>query len=674
MKDNDNKRRGTGVSSREKLLSRGSERRNIEDRRREDTLRSAESGRTRRSSDAYSSERRRSTDPSRRRSTDTVSKNAEQKRQAGVRAEQRSVDSRARGTKKKKKKKKSWIKRYYRLIIVLVIFFLLAALLVSGILKVFSGSKGRVRRAYAKTISLYQKRDGVAKTILGKDVAKLIDKGNTSQSFTLALTDNTAGAQGISLSGEFNKNTSSKTANANFTAAYNDASLAQFKMYTDNKDIMFSAPGIYDGWLGMDCENIITQLSNSALGAGTELSSDQDFSLKMFTDEKSEGELVLSLSEELSQVFTKEINSLSKKSDYKKLKEKKAVLIDGTEKNCRGYEITIKDEDFKNFLINVLSSVRRNKKIKTYLTQYAKLEYDSVPALKMLFENSDRLVDNYYSQMDDTLNRLNTANFSNTSAVVYLYKGVIADFDFSTVYTLDEDVVNADLRGGMYGGKRPYEDFDLTLVLSDEEKKLNISYAEATDNIDSTLTHTSAFLLGNGTDDLTFSTKVNFDKSTGFINGSANLNTPSGGYIDLSASGNLTKSAGVTKVDAQEIRLDYNGKVNLAMAGSYEIKQFNSKAERPEGDIIELFKADDAQLDQIENTIAANLENAVDNLNKALESLNFTIGTAEDTQTEALSETSSEETTASADDIVTEETAAEETTQTDDDTESDSDQ
>ncbi len=617
MKEQDKNRRSTGVSSREELLRNSERRKKTPQKQTDERQPRKKTSDTRRSDDI-----RKSTPQSDRR---------------------KSTPDRTRpSTHKKKKKKKSWIRRYYRLIIVLVIFFLILLLLLSGVVRLFSGSKGKVRRAYAKTVNLYEKRDPILLDIMGKDAAKLIKKENVSQNFTLNLTDNTAGASGLSISGELNKNKSSKTADAQLTASYNDAAVAGLKMYTDNKKIMFTAPNIYNDWLEMDCENIVSQLADSALGANTEFSEDNDFSLQLFTDEKSEGEIVLSLSEEFSQLFTKEINSLSQKAEYKKIKEKKAVAIDGTEKNCRGYEIKINDEDFKNFLINMLSNVRRNKKIKNYLTQYAQLEYDSISALHLLFEDSDRLVENYYRQMDEALDRINKSTFTNTNATVYLYKGVICDLNFNTVYNIDEDKVNVNLRGGMYGGKKPYEDLDLTLELSDENKKLNFSYAETTDNIDSMLTHTTAFVIGNGSDDLVVTTKINFDKSTDIINGSANLTTPKGMYIDLSGSGNLKKSGGATTIDAQEIRLDYNGKLKLTMAGSYEIKPCNKRIEKPDGNITELFKADDAQLDLIEKTISDNMNSAVDNLNKAL---NFEIVIDEEETTTGNETTETTETT-----------------------------
>ena len=100
------------------------------------------------------------------------------------------------------------------------------------------------------------------------------------------------------------------------------------------------------------------------------------------------------------------------------------------------------------------------------------------------------------------------------------------------------------------------------------------------------------------------------------------------------------------------------------MSGSYEIKQFNSKVDKPSGDVIELFKADDAQLDQIESTIGSNIDTAINSLNDALDNINLTINDP-NAETESSSETTTEEASS--------ETTTEETKEENEDTENSED-
>ena len=552
---------------------------------------------------------------------------------------------------KRRRKKKKKIKRMIRATVILGAFFLIIALIIFGLFSLFSGSKGAVRRAYAKTISSYQKRTDIAQTILGRDALKWMQKGDTSQSFSLKVTDNTAGAAGLGISGSLDKNTSTKTAAAQIAVNYNDLTAAQFKMYTDNKKIMFSSPGIYDDWLSMDCENIVSQLANSALGADLEVSSDREFSLKMFKDENSEGEIVLSLTEEMMQVFNKEIDRLSKKAEYTKTSEKKAVMIDGAEKRLRGYKITIDGNDFKNALVNVLSKVRSNKKIKALLSEQAKMQYESNALYRAMLGSPEALLDEYYKEMDLTLEEINASSFIDTNAEVYIYKGVIADMQFNTVYNIDNDQMKVTLTGGMNGGSRPYEDVNLVITLESDNRKLSASYVENTDNFDNTFVNKRSFVL-DGDSKLELDTSITFDKSTGVLNGSADLKTPSGGFVNINGSGNLTKENGITKITSNEIKLDYNNALTLVMAGSYEIKAFKKRAEEPQGNVIELFKADAAQVEQIKATIAQNIDTAIDTLNKALDSVDGITsvspenaeGTTETTTGEGTEETTAETT------------------------------
>ncbi len=631
MSDNKRKNRDVRVATREELLGRSArgESRGASSHKSGEEKRKEGSVNTRRRSENES--RRTEFEPVRRQSKRPSHEDLELKR-------------------KRRRKKK--IKRIIRVTTVFGAMLLILILLISGLFSLFSGSRGKVRRAYAKTISSYQKRSDIVGTIFGRDVVKLFNSGNLSQSFSLSVTDNTAGAAGLGISGSLDKNTSSKTAAAQIGVNYKDITAAQFKMYTDNKTIMFSSPGIYDDWLSMDCENIVSQLSNSALGADLELSSDREFSLKMFKDEDGEGEIVLSLTEEMSQLFTKEIDSLSKKANYSTIKEKKAVLIDGEEKKLRGYRLDISGDDFKNALVNTLSKIRTNKKIKSLLSEQAKLQYESDTLIKVLFDSPEALLEEYYKEMDMTLEQINSSTFIDTNAEIYIYKGVIADLKFNTVYNIDKDQMKVTLTGGMYGGKHPYEDVSLVLSLETDNKVLTASYIENTDNFDNTFVNKRSFTLDGGDGTLELNTSITFDKSTGVLNGSADLKTPGGISMNINGSGNLTKESGITKLTSQEIKLDYNNALTLVMEGSYEVKAFKKRAEQPQGNVTELFKADASQIAQIKATVAQNIDSAINTLNQALASVdgisNVPAENKEGTTETTTNDGTSEETTADA--------------------------
>lgn len=645
--ENDNNRR-ISTEAREEMLARRA--RHAERRKKEDL----KEIRDRQKSDNSSASRRSADKPQTRtverthtKTTDrsqTVDRTQRRSAEKGKtrQTERNSARVNNRQSIKSTKKHKRKTGMYIRLAMVAMVFIAVVALVVSGVARLTSGNKGVVRRAYAKTIKVWQNRDGVYGAVLGNDAVKLLKNGNSSQSFNLELTENTVGANGIGISGEFNKNISSKVADARFDVTYQGTSMAGIKAYTDNKVIMFSAPGIYDKWLKINCDNVMSQFTQSALGVETEYSSDKEFSLKIFDDEQSQGELMLDFTQELGQIYTKEIDKLSKKAKYTKLSDKKAVKIDGIDKNCRGYQLEISGDDFKNFLVNVLSEVRTNKNIRKLISKYAKLQYDNVDVYNKLFDSHEYIVDSYYRQMDSVLERINASTFKDTTAVVYLYKGVIADMDFKTVYAIDKDSVNINLVGGMHGGsKKPYEDITLTLTMADAtNKNLIVSYIEETDTVNNTLSNNRSFRMGDGLKDLTLESKILYDKSTNIINGSARLQTPSGGHIDVSGSGTMAKANGTTSITAQEIKLDYNSAFTLVMDGSYQIKPVEKLTAPDNGTAIELFKADKAQIDNIKAEIAKNLNTAVDKVNTALASLKQTTKETNGEETTVEGETS----------------------------------
>lgn len=514
------------------------------------------------------------------------------------------------------KKKNKKIKRRINISHLLIV--ILGGLIILGLIiflcsRIFVTSETAVKKAYVKTIKEISQTNGVINEIFDDKIISLINDKSSTQDMSMEIKENTLDTRlnNMGISAQLNKD--SKRLMGNLTAAVNYQTTPVFQVegFTDNQNLLISVPGLYDKIFAMESNNIMKQYSASALGQDTQYNDLQDFSVNVFSKDKQEQGINIlgNLKNEFVEIYNGQLERLADKMTYEKLKEKQSVEINNQPVMCKGYNVRAESDDVKAFVMEILKQIRTNKTIHSLVEEYAQIQYESIPIYQLMMEDPSYIVESYYKSLDEAMEKLNTAQFSDTSANVYVYKGVIAKAGARSIYTNGEERFVIQLIGGLTGGKNPAEDFNFFVNLQDDNIMLKFDAVGATDVTDNITTASSTYTLGNGSDDLVLNTALTYNKNDNSFTAQGKLSTPQGSYVALDGKGVVDKNKKMLTVTADDIKLDYNNIFTASMSGSYRVSSLQDKIKAPEGEKVEIFKADANAVKEIKNKIAENINN-----------------------------------------------------------------
>lgn len=512
---------------------------------------------------------------------------------------------------KKLKKIKRRINISHLLIVILggiiilgIIVFLLSCIFVT--------SEKAVKRAYVKTIREISQNNGALSEIFDDKIIDLIKDKSSAQTITLDINENTLNEKlnGVGISATLNKDSKKLLGKLEASVNYQTTPLIQAEAFTDNKNLLISVPELYSKVFSMESNNIMEQYALSPMGQEVQYNDAGDFSINVFTkDNQEQGLNILGdLKNQFGKIYNTQFEKLADKMTYEKLSEKQEIEINGETVMCKGYKANAQGEDVKAFVMELLKQVRTNKKIRSLVEEYAQLQYESVPVYQLMMDDPSYIVESYYSSLDEAMEKLNTAQFTDTGANVYVHKGIIVKLGARAIYTNGEERFVIQLIGGLTGGKNPGEDFNFSINLQDDNIMLKFDAVGSTDVIDNVVTSTATYTLGNGSEDLVLNSSLTYNKKDNTLQAEGKLTTPQGSYVLLQGKGSVDKTKKTLTLNADEIKLDYNNIFNGNISGSYSVAPLDTKIQKPEGEAVEIFKADANAINQIKEEIANNLE------------------------------------------------------------------
>lgn len=506
-----------------------------------------------------------------------------------------------------------------RLLIVILGGLLILTLLICGICSLFKTPETIVKKAYAETMKQISKRNSITQELVDEDTLKLINEKSSTQALELNINQTNLNDKlsGTGFTAKLNKDSKKQQGSLETAVTYNNTPVFNINGFTDNKNVLISVPSLSEKVFSMASNNIMEQYTQSVMGQYTVYSDLEDFSINVFSEDKDVEALKIvdKLKAELSNIYDKEFQRLADKMEYKKLEEKQEIEINGELIGCKGYSVTAQSSDVKAFVINVLKEVRTNKNVRSLVEKYAEIQYLAVPLYQMMMDDPDYIVEQYYSGLDEIMADINSCEFNDTSANVYVYKGAIAKIGARSIYTNGDERFVIQLIGGLTGGKKPYADYNFSVNLQDDEQMLKLDIAENTDVVDTVTTRNYTFTIGNGVEDLVFNSSLAKNSADNSFNGEVKLTTPAGNYVSISGKGSVVKEKKAFILTADEINVDYNNIYTAGLSGSYVAQPLEDKIVKPEGDTVEIFKADEATVTAIKEEIAQNI-NAMSSFTK----------------------------------------------------------
>ena len=493
---------------------------------------------------------------------------------------------------------------------IIILSIIAAALIIvaSVSLIVYNNPKSKIVRAFNKTDkelssskSFWDKMSGGSDMFL-----KEKETGGTKESMKINLIESNIESLSQYESMGININalvdSKNKKAALEFEGSYDESNKANVNFYTDNNKCMLNIPQVYDKWIKFDCENLQDQYNNSVLGKyGDKLPSDE-ISLKFFEDE----DVKLATYSEIKNIIIKnyieknkdELKNILRDINVEKKDEWKDIAVNGANQKCREYSVFISKNEVNRFLESVYSYVKTDKQAEFTLKKLVQSMVD--------IDSVEKLGKNKYSKktIDDIVSYLKE-NFSIDDINMKVYidkKGRVAGVDCDTkINTENKKNVKLDFSTEYKGKENIGDDIKFVISVDDNISKTDLDLDLQKENQGAMTKNTVVGTLSNDKGVLNIDCNMAYDVTDESLNGKMKFNRD-GENIILEYTGNFNFDESNNKVSYKfdTVNLEYdndNGEEEYANFGcSYDIEPLNDEINEPEGDKLEIFKADENEL------------------------------------------------------------------------------
>lgn len=257
------------------------------------------------------------------------------------------------------------------IIISIVAVLLCLGFILTGVYIFLSSPKVKVLKSISKlSKEIESQKDFLEYVTSEEDYEKNLLNG-TDSSINIGFSDN-------SVQCNFNSKMDNINKKADITfAGILEGEELNANLFTDNHNVMFRLPNIYDSWFSFNCENIMSQYENSILGSQTQV--DNDVSLKVFNENVQKTvtnkEAIKVIKEKYIDNNKNELNKIFDDVKIEELKEKKVITLKDKTRNCTGYTLSLDKEKigqvFDNFCEYVEGDNEGRKALESYIVSMA---------------------------------------------------------------------------------------------------------------------------------------------------------------------------------------------------------------------------------------------------------------------------------------------------------------
>lgn len=392
-----------------------------------------------------------------------------------------------------------------------------------------------VERAAVNTITAISQRESVFKYFGGEEIDALVKEGAYSIDQSLGIINMPGNEQinGAGISIDLQQDINTKQAAIQAAVDYNGVSLDALQAYTDDENIIFGSPMLYDGIFQVSTDNIAGQIKNSpvfsAYADGLEL--DEDFSLRIFDNiEKNQA-----ASEELMTAYVQNWSELYQSMTFEKAESKE---VDGV--SCKGYAVTIPSAAADVYMDSMVDDIMTNEAVRDELEKQAELYYISGG-----YSSAQEYMDEIDKQMNTFKQDIVVGDITGT---VYINKGIIVDSDMNVTFTNADSQMDYNLTGGY----KEDNGLDLALDITYAGETVSLEYS---DNItkDSTVKENYTIALVAQDNKVSASLDSDYDSASGNLNATIGVfeNDANMGKVDIS--GSLVNSGNSFDLDLTDI-------------------------------------------------------------------------------------------------------------------------
>ncbi len=476
--------------------------------------------------------------------------------------------------------------------IILTIVALVAASALTFCAVWFSPSRV-MTRAINKTLLTVAQRPSVTGTIFGNSSA-LLDENKLALTLAGTINQNTVSDKFNGIGGKLTAgfDGENKLANAKISATYQGAELLNADVYTDDDIILFAMPAVMDNVLQFNCENILSQYASSELCTDKDsIDTSNDISVKIFGDEGDDGQIdagsMLKLKSLVSDSWNNEFvgikNNISVTRDGSK-----SINIDGEDKNCRGYRMTIAGDDIKSLILGTVKDVYCDETFKAYLKTSCAAVYNNNSMYQLFIGSEDEFYNLVTTRVDSIIASVDTyMDFDDLSITMFVYDGYIANAVAASAISVGSDKVGFDFNFD-YANK---EEINSNLNVTSSEGTVVYTYNDKAIENNGTIENSIELSKKDTNSTEKINLVLNLNKTSGETDADVSILSDDDEILDLSANGTIVSDSNGISAQLDEVSLNQY-EDSLEMSAEFELSKLEEPIEPLEGNIIKLFEDD----------------------------------------------------------------------------------
>lgn len=505
---------------------------------------------------------------------------------------------------------------------VIILGVIIAAIIAVGAFSVMGGGgsdKQKVLNAISNTIAEIDSKNSIYKEMYDKELAEEFANSALHQKggITLKETSNSELKSiigfGIGFDSKYNQD--DKKMSTDFSVNYKGAKLLNLQTFADEKSAVFSVPEIYNGWFKFETSNLKEQIQNSIFADSFDLNEIPD-SINLFENNEGQAEDLANIFDSFSNMNKRFydanqdlIKEISDNVSIEKAKDKKEITVGEKRSSYEGYEVIIPKEYVNKYYKTAIDFVINDEEFKTAM-DLLMVSYSQAGLY-----DSGEILQEFYNELQQVSN---DTDFSDAKVILYLdNKDRVIDYTVSGTITYQEESADYDINVQYIGVNNIADLNTMKMVFKDDVTAINIEYSNKDENQNNVFVNEMNLKMYDETDNFHIGYNMNYDKASGNLNGDAAFDF-NGEYIKASLKGNTLSNKETKTVESKfdEINVEVNsGGVieSLSFSGEYSASPLTEEIIVPEGNIKDLFKLSDSEVEEISNNIIMNVYSLMSN-------------------------------------------------------------
>ena len=286
-----------------------------------------------------------------------------------------------------------------------------------------------------------------------------------------------------------------KQMTGSLTLGYLDMELFTAGIFADEESFSFGIPVLFDGYLRLPSENIMSAYNNSVFGKNDPVDESMDFSLNMFADIE-DNEDMIQIGAKLGSDAIVLYNNMS----VEKMNSERQFNLDGKTQTAKKYVMIIKHDDYYNLVNHYLDGIMGSEKlmasaglnaqtVRFYKDGFNRMFNGDIQVDVYLvgdkvacIEAATKLDSPYEGASEDRVDALVSVSFADSTAYNQAYEGKITlDNDGDSInVTLNKDtIIDGDKTSSEFGLYFDVDDsfLDYTYAASYDKRGGGYSYA-----------------------------------------------------------------------------------------------------------------------------------------------------------------------------------------------------